>query len=59
MGQIGTGGINVFGNAWTSDMTHVKAAAIVRSKKYDHVETISNRRSRIETYKKLWELINN
>ena len=29
------------------------------AKKYDHVETISNRRSRIETYKKLWELINN
>ena len=27
--------------------------------KYDHVETISNRRSRVETYEKLWELIIN
>ena len=27
--------------------------------KYDHVETISNRRSRMETYEKLWELIIN
>ena len=38
MDQIGTGGINIYGNAWTSDMTNIKAAAIVRSKKYDWVD---------------------